>query len=42
MIDKLLDQTGRKLVMLLQENGRFSFSELGRRIGLSTPAVAER
>lgn len=42
MIDKLLDETGRKLLRLLQGNGRLSFSELGRSVGLSTPAVGER
>jgi Lrp/AsnC family leucine-responsive transcriptional regulator len=26
----------------LQKNGRLSFAELGRRVGLSTPAVAQR
>ena len=38
----LLDQTGKKLLSALQENARFSFAELGRRIGLSPAATAER
>ena len=37
-----LDPTGRKLLEALQENARLSFAELGRRVGLSAPAVAER
>lgn len=41
-IEKLLDPTGRRLLRELQENARLSWSELGRRVGLSTPAVAER
>lgn len=39
---RLLDGVGWKLLALLQENGRRSFSELGRAVGLSAPAVAER
>jgi Lrp/AsnC family leucine-responsive transcriptional regulator len=41
-LDKLLDKTGRHLLRELQANARLSFSELGRRVGLSTPAVVER
>lgn len=41
-LDKVLDKTGRKLVQLLQANARLSFSELGRQVGLSQPATAER
>ncbi len=41
-LDKLLDKTGQQLLRELQENARLSFSELGRRVGLSTPAVVER
>jgi len=40
--DKLLDNIGRQILKSLQENARISFSELGRRVGLSSPAVAER
>lgn len=39
---KLLDEIGRQILRALQENARISFSELGRRVGLSSPAVAER
>lgn len=40
--DKLLDTLGWKLLAELQADARVSFAELGRRVGLSTPAVAER
>jgi Lrp/AsnC family leucine-responsive transcriptional regulator len=38
----LLDVYGRKLLNELQGNGRLSLAELGRRIGLSPTATAER
>ncbi len=37
-----LDTIAWKLVESLQHNARISFAELGRKVGLSTPAVAER
>ena len=40
--EKLLDRLGWKLLTELQKDGRISFAELGRRVGLSTPAVAQR
>lgn len=40
--DHLLDAVGWKLLDELQRDARLSYSELGRRIGLSTPAVKER
>ena len=40
--EKLLDETGWHLLHELQQNARLSFSELGQRVGLSSPAVAER
>jgi Lrp/AsnC family transcriptional regulator, leucine-responsive regulatory protein len=40
--DALLDPTNRRLLEELQCDGRMSLAELGRRIGLSSPAVAER
>jgi Lrp/AsnC family leucine-responsive transcriptional regulator len=40
--EKLLDSLGWKLLAELQADARISFAELGRRVGLSTPAVAER
>lgn len=39
---KLLDETGWKLLTLLQQNARTSYSKLGEEVGLSTPAVIER
>src|SRR5215469_13179423 len=40
--EKLLDETGWQLLHELQQNARLSFSELGLRVGLSSPAVADR
>lgn len=40
--EKLLDETGWELLCALQENARSSFAELGRRVGLTPPAVADR
>ena len=37
-----LDSIAWKLIESLQHNARLSFAELGRKVGLSTPAVAER
>lgn len=37
-----LDKIGWQLLRVLQEDARLSYSELGRRVGLSSPAVAER
>jgi Lrp/AsnC family leucine-responsive transcriptional regulator len=37
-----LDDTDRKIVGQLISDGRVSFAELGRRVNLSSPAVAER
>jgi Lrp/AsnC family leucine-responsive transcriptional regulator len=39
---KLLDRIGWQLLSILQEEARISYAELGRRVGLSLPAVAER
>jgi Lrp/AsnC family leucine-responsive transcriptional regulator len=41
-IEKLLDETGWGLLEELQENARLSYTELGQRVGLSLPSVAER
>ena len=41
-LEKLLDGIGWAIVELLQEDARLSLSEVGRRVGLSTPAVTER
>jgi Lrp/AsnC family leucine-responsive transcriptional regulator len=40
--ERLLDEIGWKILAALQENARLSFAEVGRRVGLSTPAVAQR
>jgi Lrp/AsnC family leucine-responsive transcriptional regulator len=37
-----LDEINRRLLEELQRDGRVAFAELGRRVGLSAPAVAER
>src|SRR3954452_20648241 len=37
-----LDATNRRLLAELQRDARLSLAELGRRVGLSSPAVAER
>ena len=37
-----LDTYDRKIIALLQENARLSYTDLGRRIHLSSPAVTER
>ena len=37
-----LDAIAWKILENLQHNARMSFAELGRKVGLSTPAVAER
>ena len=39
---KDLDDTNLRLLAELQEDARMSLAELGRRVGLSAPAVAER
>lgn len=41
-LDYLLDEIGWKILAELQQNARISFTELGRIVGLSTPAVTER
>lgn len=41
-IETELDETSRTILAALQRDGRVAFSELGRRVGLSAPAVAER
>ena len=38
----MLDATNRLLLAELQADARLSLAELGRRVGLSSPAVAER
>ena len=38
----MLDDVGWRILAALQADARLSFSELGRRVGLSPPAAAER
>lgn len=39
---KLLDSVGLQILEALQENARTPFAEIGRRVNLTAPAVAER
>lgn len=39
---KSIDETGWRMIDALQRDGRMAFSELGRRLNLSPPAVADR
>ena len=41
-LDYKLDPVDWHILQLLQENGRSSYAEIGRAVGLSAPAVAER
>ena len=38
----VLDDIDRNILSQLQEDARLSYAELGRRVGLTTPAVIER
>jgi Lrp/AsnC family leucine-responsive transcriptional regulator len=38
----MTDEIDRKILNEMQENARMSYAELGRRVGLTTPAVIER
>jgi Lrp/AsnC family leucine-responsive transcriptional regulator len=40
--EHLLDDIGWNILNEMQQDARISFTELGRRVGLSTPAVTER
>ncbi|HEX9037418.1 MAG TPA: Lrp/AsnC family transcriptional regulator [Ktedonobacterales bacterium] len=40
--EKLLDETGWALLGALQDDARASYAELGRLVGLTPPAVADR
>jgi Lrp/AsnC family leucine-responsive transcriptional regulator len=40
--DRLVDPLDLRIIEELQENARLSLAELGRRVGLSAPAVGER
>lgn len=39
---EVLDETSLRLVEALQRDARLSYADLGRQVGLSPPAVAER
>lgn len=41
-LDLVPDDKDRAILVILQDEGRIPLSELGRRIGLSQPAVSER
>ena len=41
-IDGLIDEISRKILRELQKDARMSFAELGRQVGLSPSATAER
>ena len=38
----MIDEIDRKILTELQLDARVSYAELGRRVGLTTPAVIER
>jgi Lrp/AsnC family transcriptional regulator, leucine-responsive regulatory protein len=40
--ERALDEVAWRILVALQEDARLSFSALGRRVGLSPPAAAER
>ena len=40
--ETLLDDVGWRLLQLLQDNARLTYTELGREVGLTSRAVAER
>lgn len=42
MTEVFIDDTNRRILIELQQNARVTVAELGRRIGLSSPAVTER
>jgi Lrp/AsnC family leucine-responsive transcriptional regulator len=37
-----IDRLSTQILLCLQENARMSFTEIGRKVGLTSPAVAER
>jgi Lrp/AsnC family leucine-responsive transcriptional regulator len=41
-MSRSLDATNRRLIEALQQEARLSLAELGRRVGLTAPAVGER
>ena len=41
-LENKIDDINKKILLLLQENSRESFASIGRVVGLTPPAVAER
>ena len=41
-VEKLLDRIGLNILAALQENARMALARIGEKVGLSSPAVAER
>lgn len=41
-MENKLDKLNKKILHFLQENSRMSFASIGREVGLTPPAVAER
>lgn len=41
-LERVLDDAGWQILQALQEDARMSYAEIGRRVSLSSPAVAER
>lgn len=41
-LESMVDETDMSILQVLQGNARSGFSKIGRKIGLSPPAVAER
>lgn len=42
IVEEMIDEIDRKILTELQQDARISYAELGRRVGLTTPAVIER
>lgn len=40
--EKVIDRVSWQILTALQENARISYTDLGKRVGLTAPAVAER
>jgi Lrp/AsnC family leucine-responsive transcriptional regulator len=40
--ERLLDDAGQAILRAMQDDARISFAQLGRKVGLSAPAVADR
>lgn len=40
--ERLLDDAGMEILRALQDDARISFAELGRKVGLSGPAITDR